>query len=95
MAERFHLDSVTTAEGTTWFTLVIEGSANYFVEQYNDAKVPFVKRQTIRILRSEFSKHRVNGVSLVMLVENKLGDLAEDAHIKALKDSPQKTKTKS
>jgi hypothetical protein len=87
VAERFHLDSVTTLEGTTWFTLVIEEPAKYFVEQYNDAKTAFATNRTKRILPSEFSKHWVNGIPLVMLIENKLGELVEDAHIKALKDS--------
>ena len=92
VAERFHLDSVTNADGTTWFTLVIEDPVNYFVEQYNDAKIAFVRNETRHILRSEIGKHWVNGVPLVMLVENKLGELAEDAHIKALKSSPQYAK---
>ncbi len=78
---------MTTAEGTTWFTLIIEDPANYFVELYNDAKIAFAINQPKHNLPSDFSKHWVNGVPLVMLIENKLGELAEDAHLKALKES--------
>ena len=86
MAERFHLDSVSTASGTIWFTLVIDNPLTYYVELYNDSRNAFIKDRTKRILPADLSKHWVNGVPLISLVENKLEEMAELAHLKSLKD---------
>ena len=86
MADRFHLDSVATASGTVWYTLVIDNPVGYYVEQYNDSKNAFIKDRTKRISAVELTKHWVNGTPLITLVENKMTEMAELAHLKSLKD---------
>lgn len=72
MAKRHHLKSVETADGTIWLTLVCEDPLNFFIEQYNDAKISFLKER-LKIIRSnELGRHEINGVPLVKLVEREL-----------------------
>ena len=84
MAERFHLDSVSGPDGTTWYTLVLEDPVIYFVEQYNDTRNAFIKERTKRIARADLGKHNVNGIPLITLVESKMDDLGQGAYIKSL-----------
>ena len=77
MGTRFHLDSVSTKDGTLWFTLVIENPTNYFVELYNDSSQPFLTERTKIIKPIDFKNHQVNGVPLVKLVENTLKGMVE------------------
>jgi len=77
MAKRYHLDSIQTPSGTIWYTLVFESPSNYFVEQYNDTTLPFVKDRVRKIPQSEIPRCSVNSVPLNKLVEIKMKEIVE------------------
>ena len=74
MAKKYHLDSVSKPEGTVSFTLVFKGPKNFFVEERLEPRPP-VREKTVKTIPvSEFGNHRVNGVSLIMLVATRLDE---------------------
>ena len=74
MAKKYHLDSVSGADGTTSFTLVFEDPKNFFVEERHEPRLPEVEKIIRNIPPSDFDKHHVNGVSLIKLVAVRLGE---------------------
>ena len=68
---RYHLDSIETTTGTIWLTLVCENPFRFFVEQYNDSKLSFLKDRLKVIQAGDLDRHGVNGISLATLVERK------------------------
>ena len=72
MAKRFFLDSVRGSDRTTWFTLVVENPAHFFVESYVDSPRPFLAERLRNIQPNELANYEVNCASLRKLVEAKL-----------------------
>ena len=72
MAKKYHLDSISEADGTTIFTLVFEDAKNFFVEERHRSRQPVIEQVIQNIPPSEFAKHQVKGVSLIQLVATKL-----------------------
>jgi hypothetical protein len=75
VATRYYLDSINRPEGTIWLTLVLEDSANYFVEQFNDSTLSFLTGRVKKIKPADFDGHIVNGTPLAKLVEVKLSEI--------------------
>ena len=81
--QRFHLDSIDRPDGTTWYTLVFESPSSYFVEQYNDSKIAFIKDRIRKILPDEFHKCSVNGVVLSKLVDRQMKEILAAAKFRS------------
>lgn len=76
MSQRIYLGSVSTFEGTVWFTLVLENPTNYHVERYNDTAQAFMKDRLKIIQPHEFGQFHIDGKSLAKVVEEKLQEPA-------------------
>ena len=63
-----------------WYTLVFEGSTDFFVEQFNDSVLSFLTGRVKKIRPAEFNGHVVNGVLLADLVEAKLREIDNASH---------------
>ena len=58
-----------------WFTLVLEDSMTFFVEQFNDSILSFLTGRVKKIFPADFNDHLVNGVPLAKLVDAKLKEI--------------------
>jgi hypothetical protein len=75
MTRRIHLDSVEGPKGTHWFTLIIRSKGHYFVERYDDSCLSSLKERLKHIQPEDFVNHKVNGVSLAKLVDEKFREI--------------------
>jgi len=72
VAKRYHLDSIEKPDGVIWLTLVYENPFIFFVEQYNDSNLSFLKERLRIIPPDEMARHEFDGVRLSEMVEQKL-----------------------
>ena len=78
MARRFYLSSIDKDDGTViWFTLVLEGASQFFVERCRDSRLPFMRDQITRIEGDDLGRVQLDGVSLDKLVKNRLREIRE------------------
>ena len=90
MTERIHLGTSESADGTMWYTLIMESPTRFHVEKYNDSKRAFLKDRLTIVPITEFGKHFIDGVSLAVLVADKFREknFQSDAPVSATKPLP-------
>src|SRR4051812_24807127 len=79
VVNRYHLDVVRMENQAIWITLVVDDPVGFYVEQYYETNSVFTDHRTRRIEPDELSRHWVNNIPLIKLVEKKFEEIIKDA----------------